>query len=62
LIVSHDQAGVGQRFRRHPAARVLLEDRVEDGVRDLVGNLVGVALGNRFGREEKVVRHLNKLR
>jgi hypothetical protein len=61
LAGQHDESGVGQRLGRHPAARILREDRVEDRVRDLVGHLVGVPLGDGFGGEKEVARHLNKL-
>jgi hypothetical protein len=57
LAGENHQTGVAQRLGGHAAARVLLEDRVQDGVRDLVGHLVGVSFRDRFGREEKVVRH-----
>jgi hypothetical protein len=61
LAGQHDQAGVGQRLGGHAAARVLREDRVEDRVGDLVRHLVRVAFGDRFRREEIVVRHLHTL-
>ena len=60
LAGEHHEAGVGQRFGGHAAARVLFEDRIEDRVGNLVGDLVGMAFGDGFGSEEKVVRHLLK--
>jgi len=58
LAGQHHQAGVCERLGGHARARVLFKDCVEDGVRDLVCDLVGMALGDGFGSEEKVVRHL----
>ena len=57
LACQHDQAGVAQRFGRHPRARVLREDRVQNRVGDLVCYLVGMAFGDGLGCEKEVVRH-----
>lgn len=54
----HNQAGVGQGFGGHAAARVLRKNCVQNCVGNLVGHFVGVAFRDRFGGEEEVVRHL----
>ena len=52
-LAGHDRhAGRDQRFARHPARRIVGEDRVEHGVGDLVGDLVGMAFGDGLGGED----------
>ena len=53
----HHETGVAEGFGRDPAVGILRETGIEDGVGNLVSHLVGVTFGDRFGREEKVVRH-----
>ena len=56
----HDQAGVGQGFSGHAAARVLFENCVQNRVRNLIGHLVGVTFRNGFRGKEIIARHVHE--
>ena len=46
---------VTRRLDRHPAVRVLAQQRVQHRVADLVGDLVRMTLGHRLGGEQSVL-------
>jgi len=53
LACQHHPVRRGQRFASHPRFRILGQEQIDNGIGYLVGDLVGMALGDRFGGEDK---------